>query len=110
VDFLVNPDTAPGLAAHGAVIGGVRLLCLDLFAGLAVHSFGCLWIERFGQMCLPVQVRAGRAQFPVSLGSAFQAPSDIACVGCDFCRYDAGPDIIRIGQTQVLVPPIADVI
>ena len=43
-----------------------------------MHSFGRFRIERFGEVCFPVQIRAGRAQFPVPLGGAFQVPGDVA--------------------------------
>ena len=68
--FLVDPDAAPCLAAHRAIIGRRRFARLHFPADLVVHPFGGLRIERFGQVRLPVQIRPGDAQSPVSLGGS----------------------------------------
>ena len=108
-DLAVDADAAPVLAAHGAVVRRARLRrpLGDLhrhfrLAGFAVHPVGRLRVERRAQVRLPVQIGPGHAQLAVAGVGPLETAGDVRRVGRDLGGHDAGPDVVGVGQAEML--------
>jgi len=95
LDLPVDPDRAPVLAAHGAVVEVGQVL-------VVVHFPGGLGIEGQGEVPVPVEIGSRLAELVVALAGAFDSEGDIGGVGGDPVGHDTLADVVLGGQTQVL--------
>ncbi len=82
-DFFVNPDAAPRLAAHRAVIIGVGGGGFHLFAGLDVDFPGSFGVDGLREVAFPVEVCPCATEVVVTVSGGFYTSRDVCGVSGD---------------------------